>query len=430
VFELTSHSLFLITGIMRIVSRFVFLSVVNSFRVLQRNRLQSSLTMLGIAVGVGAVIMIVGISQGARLTVQARIASMGANVILVLPGATTVGGVRTGLGGAATLTVTDAKELKQQVSLLRHVTWVKRKGLQVVYGPKNWQVNVYGASSGFFSVRQWFPERGTVFSEADVESMSRVAVLGRTVVDNLFDSGVDPVGAMVRVGTVPFRVIGVLAAKGQSADGGDQDDAVFIPFSTAERQVFGVQFFTGLVGAVLAATEREEDLDEAVNEIRRILRQRHRLREEQPDDFTIRTQRDMAQVQEETSQTLMVMLLVAASVSLLVGGIGIMNIVLVSVTQRTREIGIRVAVGAKRSHILVQFLSEASILSVMGSLFGVIGGLIGARLITQTVGWPTVVPFTAVAIAVSLSMILGLFFGLYPAQKAARLNPIEALRYE
>ncbi|MFN3680717.1 MAG: ABC transporter permease, partial [Nitrospira sp.] len=298
------------------------------------------------------------------------------------------------------------------------------------HGSKNWQVNVYGVSAGFFSVRQWPPERGAVFSEADVEFMSRVAVLGRTVVDNLFEADVDPVGAVVRIGNVPFRVIGVLSAKGQSVEGGDQDDAVFIPFSTAERQVFGVQFFTGLVGAVLVATEREEDLDEAVHEIRRILRQRHRLRDEQPDDFTIRTQHDIAQVQEETSWTLMVMLLVAASVSLLVGGIGIMNIVLVSVNQRTKEIGIRVAVGAKRSHIFVQFLSEASILSVMGSLVGVMVGLAGTHLITQTVGWPTVVPFTTVVMAVSLAMIMGLFFGFYPAQKAARLNPIEALRYE
>jgi putative ABC transport system permease protein len=269
-----------------------------------------------------------------------------------------------------------------------------------------------------------------VFSDADVESMSRVAVLGRTVVENLFDPGEDPVGAIVRVENVPFRVIGVLAAKGQSAEGGDQDDAVFIPFSTAERQVFGVQFFAGLVGAVLTATEREEDLGAAAGEIRQILRQRHRLSEEQPDDFTIRTQRDIAQVQEETSRTLMGMLLVVASVSLLVGGIGIMNILLVSITQRTREIGIRIAVGAKRRHILMQFLSEALILSLMGSLLGVLVGLAGARFVTQMAGWPTAVPVDAIAMAVLISTGTGLFFGLYPAQKAAKLNPIEALRYE
>ncbi|MCP9439585.1 MAG: ABC transporter permease [Nitrospira sp.] len=412
------------------MTRFAFLTVFNSVRVLQQNRLQASLTMLGIMVGVGAVIMIIGIGQGARFTVQAQIASMGTNVILILPGATTVGGVRTGLGGKATLTAADAREIKSQVPRLREVAWIKRKGLQVAHGARNWRVNVYGASPGFFSVRQWPAESGTVFSDTDVESLSRVAVLGRTVVENLFDPGEDPVGAIVRIENVPFRVIGVLVAKGQSAEGGDQDDAVFIPFSTAERQVFGVQFFAGLVGAVLAATEREEDLGVAVDEIRRILRQRHRLGEEQPDDFTIRTQRDIAQVQEETSQTMMGMLLVAASVSLLVGGIGIMNILLVSITQRTREIGIRIAVGARRYHILMQFLSEALVLSFVGSLLGVIGGVVGARIVTRTAGWPTMIPLDAIAMAVLLSTGVGLFFGLYPAHKAARLNPIEALRYE
>ncbi|MCS6897948.1 MAG: ABC transporter permease [Nitrospira sp.] len=412
------------------MSRFILLMTINSVRILQRNRLQAGLTILGITIGVAAVIMIVGIGQGARATVQSQIASLGANVILILPGATTVGGVRSGLGGSATLTVADVREIRNQVPHVREVAWIKRKRLQVVNGGRNWSVNVYGASEGFFSVRQWPVQNGTVFSAADVESMSRVAVLGRTVVENLFDPGEDPVGTVVRIESVPFRVIGVLAIKGQSAEGADQDDAVFVPFSTAERQVFGVQFFAGLVGAALVATEREEDMDTVVAEIRQILRQRHRLAEEQPDDFTVRTQRDIAEIQDETSRTMMVMLLVVASVSLLVGGIGIMNILLVSITQRTREIGVRIAVGAKRRHILAQFLSEALILSLVGSLLGVGVGLVASRLVTEMVGWPTMVPIDAVAMAVLISMGIGLFFGLYPAQRAAKLNPIEALRYE
>ena len=410
--------------------RFLLLTAINSVHILRRNRFQTGLTMLGILIGVGAVIMIVGIGDGARSVVQAQVASMGANVIMILPGSTTVGGVRTGLGGSATLTVSDAVDIKKRVALLREVAWVKRRQLQVVNGGRNWGVNVYGISPGFLSIRQWPVASGTAFAEADEESASRVALLGRTVVENLFEPGEEPVGAVVRIANIPFRVIGVLAAKGQSAEGMDQDDAVFIPFSTGERKVFGAQFFGGLVGVVLAATEREGDLRAAVDEIRGLLRQRHRLGASQLDNFTIRTQADIAEVQEETSQTLMVMLLVIASVSLLVGGIGIMNMLLVSVTQRTREIGVRMAVGATRFHILAQFLSEAVVLSLAGSILGVLVGMTGARLVTAAAGWPTVISIDAVVIAVALSMGVGLFFGLYPAHKAAGLKPIEALRYE
>jgi putative ABC transport system permease protein len=249
------------------------------------------------------------------------------------------------------------------------------------------------------------------------------------VVGNLFDPGEEPVGAMIRIKNVPFRVVGVLAPKGQSAQGSDQDDIIFIPFSTAERKVFGTQFL-GSVGALFASTERVEDLGSAAEQIREVLRLRHRLQPEQEDDFTIRTQVDIGKVQEGTSETMTVLLFTVASISLLVGGIGIMNILLVSVTERTREIGVRMAVGAKRRHILVQFLIEAMTLSVVGGCLGILFGVLGARLTTVIAGWPTIISGQTVAIAFVFSLAVGLFFGLYPANKAARLNPIDALRYE
>ena len=275
----------------------------------------------------------------------------------------------------------------------------------------------------------WSFVSGGPFTQADLDAASRVALLGQTVVENLFDAGEEPVGSVIRIKNVPFRVIGVLAPKGQSAQGSDQDDIVFIPFSTAERKVFGTQFI-GSVGALFATTERQEDLFAAVDQIREFLRIRHRLQAEQGDDFTIRTQVDIGKVQEGTSQTLTVMLLSIAAVSLLVGGIGIMNILLVSVTERTREIGVRMAVGAKRRHILMQFLIEAMTLSVVGGTLGILFGVAGARLTTVIAGWPTIISGNTVAAAFLFSLAVGLFFGLYPAHKAARLNPIDALRYE
>jgi putative ABC transport system permease protein len=262
-----------------------------------------------------------------------------------------------------------------------------------------------------------------------MESAARVALLGQTVVENIFEPGEEPVGAIIRIKNVPFRVIGVLSPKGQSVQGSDQDDVVFIPFTTAERKVFGT-LFLGSVGGVFVSTERTEDLADAAEQIRQVMRARHRLQGEQPDDFTIRTQVEIGKVQEGTSETLTVMLMIIASVSLLVGGIGIMNILLVSVTERTREIGIRMAVGAKRFHILIQFLIEALTLSVVGGCIGILFGVLAARLTTVIAGWPTIISSDTVAVAFVFSVVVGLFFGLYPANKAARLNPIEALRYE
>jgi putative ABC transport system permease protein len=408
---------------------FILLTVLTALRVLSRNRLRAGLTMLGIVIGVAAVIALVSIGQGARAAVRSQVASMGTNVIVVLPGATTVGGVRGGQGTAVTLTVNDGLELKKRIPLLVDTGWARRDVMQIVNGNRNWNGPVNGISTGYLMIRDWAYTNGGPFTQVDVDSGARVALIGQTTVENLFDAGEEPVGATIRIKNVPFRIVGVLTPKGQSAQGADQDDVLFIPFTTAERKVFGSQFL-GSVGALFASTERPEDLPEAVDQIREALRIRHRLQPEQPDDFTIRTQVDIGSVQEGTSHTLTVMLFAIASVSLLVGGIGIMNILLVSVTERTREIGIRMAVGAKRFHILMQFLIEAVTLSVTGGLIGIGIGIIGARLTTIVAGWPTIISADSIFTAFIFSAGVGLFFGLYPANKAASLNPIEALRYE
>ncbi|MGB3395474.1 MAG: ABC transporter permease [Nitrospira sp.] len=408
---------------------FIFLTVMTALRILSRNRLRAGLTMLGIVIGVGAVIAMVSIGQGARAAVQAQVASMGTNVIIIMPGSTTVGGVRGGQGGAVTLTVSDAAELKKRSPLLSDTGWAKRDVMQIVNGNRNWNGPVNGISPSYLTIRDWSFTSGGPFTHTDLESAARVALIGQTTLENLFDFEEDAIGATIRIKNVPFQVVGVLAPKGQSAQGSDQDDVIFIPFTTAERKVFGSQFL-GSVGALFASTEQSADLPEAVEQIREVLRTRHRLQGEQADDFTIRTQVDIGKVQESTSQTLTVMLFAIASVSLLVGGIGIMNILLVSVTERTREIGVRMAVGATRLHILMQFLIEAVTLSLFGGVIGVVVGIVGARLTTVFAGWPTIISFDAIVTAVVFSLAVGLFFGLYPANKAARLNPIDALRYE
>jgi putative ABC transport system permease protein len=313
--------------------------------------------------------------------------------------------------------------------LLSDTGWAKRDVMQIVNGNRNWNGPVNGISPSYLTIRDWSFTSGGPFTQTDLESAARVALIGQTTLENLFDPGEEAIGATIRIKNVPFQVVGVLAPKGQSAQGSDQDDVIFIPFTTAERKVFGSQFL-GSVGALFASTELSADLPEAVDQIREVLRARHRLQGEQADDFTIRTQVDIGKVQESTSQTLTVMLFAIASVSLLVGGIGIMNILLVSVTERTREIGVRMAVGAKRLHILMQFLIEAVTLSLFGGVIGVVVGIVGARLTTVIAGWPTIISFDAIVTAFVFSLAVGLFFGLYPANKAARLNPIEALRYE
>jgi putative ABC transport system permease protein len=408
---------------------FIWLTVMTALRILARNRLRAGLTMLGIVIGVGAVIAMVSIGEGAKRAVQAQIATMGTNVIIVWPGATTVSGVRGGQGGAVTLTVSDALDLKKKIPLLSETGWARREVMQMVNGNRNWNGPINGISPSYLTIRDWGFSSGGPFAQADLDSAARVALIGQTIVDNLFDEGEEPVGAVIRIRNVPFRIIGVLSPKGQSAQGSDQDDVIFIPFTTAERKVFGTMFL-GSVAALFASTDRPEDLPEAVAQIREVLRGRHRLQAEQADDFTVKTQVDIGKVQEGTSYTLTLLLFSVASVSLLVGGIGIMNILLVSVTERTREIGVRMAVGAKRRHIAMQFLIEAMTLSLLGGAVGVVLGVVGAKLTTVVAGWPTVISTDVILLAFLFSLAVGLFFGLYPANKASRLNPIEALRYE
>jgi putative ABC transport system permease protein len=408
---------------------FIWLTVMTALRILARNRLRAGLTMLGIVIGVGAVISMVSIGEGAKRAVQAQIATMGTNVIIVWPGATTVSGVRSGQGGAVTLTVSDALDLKKKIPLLSETGWARREVMQIINGNRNWNGPINGVSPSYLTIRDWSFSSGGPFTQADLDSAARVALIGQTIVDNLFDEGEEPVGAVIRIKNVPFRVIGVLAPKGQSAQGSDQDDVIFIPFTTSERKVFGTAFL-GSVAALFASTDRSEDLPEAVERIREVLRARHRLQGDQNDDFTVKTQIDIGRVQEGTNYTLTLLLFSVASVSLLVGGIGIMNILLVSVTERTREIGVRMAVGAKRRHIVMQFLIEAMTLSFLGGALGIVLGIVGAKLTTVIAGWPTIISTDVIVVAFLFSLAVGLFFGLYPANKASRLNPIEALRYE
>ncbi|MBH0186247.1 MAG: FtsX-like permease family protein [Nitrospira sp.] len=358
---------------------FVLLTMVTAIRILGRNRLRAGLTMLGIVIGVGSVIAMVSIGEGAKVAVAQRVASIGTNVIIVVPGATSSGGVRGRQGGGVRLTTSDGMELKKRIPLLRDTGWAKRDVMQIINGNKNWNGTVNGISLSYLAIRDWSLSSGGAFTQQDVDTAARVALVGQTVVENLFDVGEEPVGAIIRIKNVPFHVIGVLSPKGQSSQGNDQDDIIFIPFSTAERKVFGTQFL-GSVGALFASAERSEDLAPAVAQIREALRLRHRLQPDQDDDFMIRTQVDIGKVQESTSETLTIMLFAIASVSLLVGGIGIMNILLVSVTERTREIGVRMAMGAKRRHIVIQFLIEAVTLSVVGGCLGIVVGVLGASL--------------------------------------------------
>jgi putative ABC transport system permease protein len=409
--------------------RLLIVTVRIALRALRRNTLRSLLTILGIIIGVAAVIAMVSIGQGASVAVQEQIARMGNNMLVILSGSVTQGGVRTGAGGRATLRVGDAKAIQRECPAVGAVTYLRRQVQQVVVGNQNWSTSIFGVTPEYQTVRDWPLVAGRFLTKQDDESGATVAVLGQTVVDNLFGPGQSPLDQVIRINNVPFRVIGILTPKGQSTQGSDQDDTVLIPFTTAERKVMGAAM-VGTVGSVMVSAVSPELIPEAERQIKALLRERHRLKSNQDDDFMIRNLADVAATAQSTSQSMSILLASVASVSLLVGGIGIMNIMLVSVTERTREIGIRMAVGAKRQDILTQFLLEAVVLSTLGGLFGVILGVVGSQLVSALAEWPTIVPIEAIMLAVVFSGAVGIFFGFYPARKAAHLDPIQALRYE
>jgi putative ABC transport system permease protein len=398
-------------------------------RAIWRNRMRSGLTMLGMIIGVAAVIAMVSVGQGAGRFVQEQMASFGTNIVMVIPGAVTSGGARSGWGGASTLTTADVEAIRRGAPDVVAATPSRRQILQVVYGNMNWSTVVQGVTPEFEVVRNWPVVAGSFFTERHEKSAAKVAVLGQTVVRNLFAPGQDPVGTTIRVKNVPFRVIGVLEAKGQAAWGQDQDDVIMIPFSTAERRVMGAAIL-GSVEMIYASARTTAAIPAAAAEITAAVRQQHHIARGEDDDFTVRTLEDMAGASADASKVMGNLLLAIASISLLVGGIGIMNILLVSVTERTREIGLRMAVGAKARHILLQFLTEATVLSLIGGLIGVALGLLVTWMIGRIAHWPTVLSPAAVVLAFLVSGTVGVFFGWYPARKAARLDPIEALRWE
>ena len=390
-----------------------------------KNKLRTLLTMLGIVIGVGAVIVMVAIGHGAQSRIADQINSLGTNLIVVTPGAISQGGVSQGAQSFTKLTVQDAERLKQEGTTLAAVSPVVSTRTQVIGGQGNWRTMINGVSADYLSIRNWDLASGAFFSEPDVRSMRKGAVIGATVANQLFP-GVDPVGAEIQIGHVPFSIVGTLAAKGQNAMGQDQDDIILVPYTTAQNRLSG----NVRIGQILASTFSPAAIPAAQDEIAAIMRDSHRIGDPSEDDFTVRNQTDIANAAQSTTAVMSWLLAAIASVSLVVGGIGIMNIMLVSVTERTREIGIRMAIGARGSDVLTQFLVESIVMSVLGGLVGLGVGVGGAALLAKLTGWTTATPISAIAIAIGFSAAVGVFFGYYPARKAAALNPIEALRYE
>ncbi|HVO94293.1 MAG TPA: ABC transporter permease [Terriglobales bacterium] len=396
-----------------------------ALRALARNKLRSFLTMLGIIIGVGAVIAMVAIGEGAKKRVQEQIASLGTNLLVILPGTVTLGGARSGSGGRQSLIPADARAIMNEIPVVAGASPVLRQGQQVIVGDQNWGTSIQGVAPEFQQIRDWQVREGRFINQADVDSTAKVALVGETVAYNLFGED-DPVGAVIRIKKVPFRIIGILGAKGQSGNGTDQDDVVMVPYTSMMKLVMGVTYIQQIIVAAVSADTTQE----ASTQIAALLRQRHKIRPGADDDFTIRNLSDIAEAASNSATVMAVLLGSIASVSLIVGGIGIMNIMLVSVTERTREIGIRMAVGARGRDIMLQFIVEAVVMAASGGVIGILVGIGSSNLIKYLAALPTLIRPEIIAISFLVSGSVGVFFGFYPARKASKLDPIDALRYE
>jgi len=399
-----------------------------ALRALQRNKLRAFLTMLGIIIGVGAVIAMVAIGQGSKKSIQDQLSSMGSNMITIRPNSnqTPGGGARLDVSNVQTLTLDDIKAIQNQAQYVNAVSPAVQGRGQAINASMNWPTTMQGVSPDFLTIRNWPLKEGSGFTEADVNAAAKVCLVGQTVVDNIFDPGDDPLGKTIRFNRIPFKIIGVLAEKGENAFGQDQDDILLAPYTTVQKRILAITY----IQTIYASAINSESSAPATQELSQILRTSHKLTNNEPDDFTVRTQAELISTFSSTSQLLTVLLAAIAGISLLVGGIGIMNIMYVSVTERTKEIGLRMSIGARGIDILMQFLIEAIAISITGGVMGVLLGLLASKLITVLLSWPTLVSESSIILSFVVCALTGIFFGYYPAQKASRLDPIEALRYE
>jgi putative ABC transport system permease protein len=398
-----------------------------ALRALQRNKFRTFLTMLGIIIGVASVIAMLAIGQGSKQSIQSQLSGMGSNMIIIRPNSNVVAGARLDATSVQTLTIEDVKALQKQATHLNAVSPVSTARGQVIYGNANWPTTMQGVNTDYLDlIRQWPLSSGIEFSEKDIAIQAKVCILGQTVVNNLFSHGEDPVGKYVRFAKIPFMVIGVLSKKGENAFGQDQDDVIIAPYTSVQKRILSTIYFQNIFTSAID----ENSTDAANMEISEILRSSHRLKENDSDDFAVRTMQELINTFSSTSRLLSILLAVIAGISLLVGGIGIMNIMYVSVTERTREIGLRMSIGARGRDILFQFLTEAIIISIFGGVIGVMLGILSTKLVTYFLAWPTLITESSIILSFLVCACTGIFFGYYPSQKASGLDPIEALRYE